>query len=452
MSSFDYIVLSIIASVFVIVLAFMYFKFIGNSTPDKKAKTQKVKDRDSIIKEANKKLASNPKDAEALQALANLAYAEGDFDKAQKTYRILLSLVDGTEGVDEFTVNLRYGISCYKMSQIEEAYKALVIAKAMNNENFELQFYLGMIEYQRKVYEKAVVLLQAAFKLKPDYPGVIKYLGQSLFKTKKTKEALNFLKKAVDLDPTDKETLYFLGECYFEGGQADNALKIFSHLRPDPQFGPKSSLFAATINYNARQFEKAIADLELGLRHTNVPRDILLEMKYRLSAAYTQNQDLDSSLRLLKEIRSMDENYKDVAAQIARLSEFSSNRNLQTYMVSPASEFVILCRNLCYNFFPKAKIKIVDVNVQKNDFADILCEVSTSKWEDVILFRYLRTNAQVGELFLREMHQRIKEVRAGRGFCITAGTFTQTAKQFVEARLIDLVEKDGLLKAMSNLK
>ena len=94
----------------------------------------------------------------------------------------------------------------------------------------------------------------------------------------------------------------------------------------------------------------------------------------------------------------------------------------------------------------------MDVNVQKNDYADILCEVSTSKWEDIILFRFLRTNAQVGELFLREMHQRIKEVRAGRGFCITAGTYTQTAKQFVEARLIDLVEKDGLLKAMSNLK
>ncbi len=448
----DFIVISIIISVFVVFLAILYFKFIGSSVPDKKVKAIKNKDRDTIIKEANKKLSSNPKDAEALQALANLAFTEGEFDKALKTYRILISLVDGNEGMDEFTINLRYGISCFKVNQIEEAYKSLVIAKAMNAESFELQFYLGMIEYQRKVYEKALAFLQTAYRLKPEYPGILKYLGQSLFKMKKSKEAINFLKKAVDVDPTDKETLYYLAECYFDGGQADNALKIFSHLRPDPQLGPKSSLFAATINYNARQYDKAIGDLELGLRHTNISRDILLEMKYRLAAAYNQNQDMDSALRLLKEIRSVDDNYKDVPAQIARLSEFSSNRNLQTYMVSPASEFVILCRNLCFSFFPKAKIKIVDVNVQKNDYADILCEVSTSKWEDIILFRFLRTNAQVGELFLREMHQRIKEVRAGRGFCITAGTYTQTAKQFVEARLIDLVEKDGLLKAMSNLK
>ena len=67
------------------------------------------------------------------------------------------------------------------------------------------------------------------------------------------------------------------------------------------------------------------------------------------------------------------------------------------------------------------------------------------------MFRFIRTSSPVGELFLRDMQTRLKDVRAGRGFCVTAGSFTQTAKQFVEARLIDLVEKDALLKAMSSL-
>jgi hypothetical protein len=42
-------------------------------------------------------------------------------------------------------------------------------------------------------------------------------------------------------------------------------------------------------------------------------------------------------------------------------------------------------------------------------------------------------------------------MHAGRGFCVSAGSFTPTAKQFVEARLIDLIEKDALLKALSSL-
>jgi ethanolamine utilization cobalamin adenosyltransferase len=57
----------------------------------------------------------------------------------------------------------------------------------------------------------------------------------------------------------------------------------------------------------------------------------------------------------------------------------------------------------------------------------------------------------VGELYLRDMQLRLKEMHAGRGFCVTAGEFTPSAKQFVEARLIDLVEKDALLRAMNDL-
>jgi hypothetical protein len=42
-------------------------------------------------------------------------------------------------------------------------------------------------------------------------------------------------------------------------------------------------------------------------------------------------------------------------------------------------------------------------------------------------------------------------MRAGRGFCASAGEFTEGAKIFVEARLIDLVEKEGLMKKMKEI-
>jgi len=52
----------------------------------------------------------------------------------------------------------------------------------------------------------------------------------------------------------------------------------------------------------------------------------------------------------------------------------------------------------------------------------------------------------VGELMLRDFHARLKEVRAGRGVCLTAGSFSEQAAAFVEARMIDLVEKEGLVR------
>jgi restriction endonuclease Mrr len=43
----------------------------------------------------------------------------------------------------------------------------------------------------------------------------------------------------------------------------------------------------------------------------------------------------------------------------------------------------------------------------------------------------------------------LKEVKAGKGICVTVGTFTDEAKRFTEARLIDLIEKERL-QAMLN--
>jgi restriction endonuclease Mrr len=95
-------------------------------------------------------------------------------------------------------------------------------------------------------------------------------------------------------------------------------------------------------------------------------------------------------------------------------------------------------------YFPKAKVKITNISIQKSEWADILAEVDTPKWSDVIMFRFIRTSGGIGELVVRDFHSHLKEVKAGKGICITIGNFTEEAKRYTEARLIDLIEKDRL--------
>jgi hypothetical protein len=101
------------------------------------------------------------------------------------------------------------------------------------------------------------------------------------------------------------------------------------------------------------------------------------------------------------------------------------------------------------NYFPSSRTKIVDISINKNEYADVLAEVETNQWVDTILFRYIRTTGQVGELLLRDFHGRVKDLKAGRGFCLSAGEFSEGAHQFVEARLIDLVDKNELVKVLN---
>ena len=411
-------------------------------------KSRKRRDRSTVLNEANKALAQNPKDPEALTDLADLYFSEGQWDKANKTYGMLVELCATNPNLDEAEFTKRYAISALKLKNIQEAYRSFLIARTLSPESFDVNYNLGYLEYRNKNYEKAANLLKQALDQKNEHVPSMQYLGLSYFKLKRYNDAITLLRHYLEVKPEDKEALFVMGQCYFELGKSEQAQKVFSHLRADPQVGPRAALYSGSIHLKARRLEDAEMDFELGLRHEHIKSDVELELKYRLATAYTNDQRLDRAVQLLGEISAVKPDYKDVKAQLSKLRELNSNRNLQTYLIAPPSEFVTLCRKMTNEFFPQSHTKITDIAVRKSDYADILADVETAKWEDTVVFRFVRTTGQVGELLMRDLHSRIKEMKAGRGFCVTAGTFSDGAKAFVEARLIDLVEKDELIEIL----
>jgi len=346
---------------------------------------------------------------------------------------------------------MRYGMAALKLGRSEDAHKGLVIARTLKQSNFEVNYNLGILEFNKKSYEKAIQLLQQARTQDPEHAPTLRYLGHAQFRTKNYRDALALLRKAIDLSPDDKESLYAVGECYYELNNTDQAIKIFTHLRADPSLGPNASLFAGTIHLNQHQFPKAIMDFEIGLKHENLKIEIAVELKYRLSMAYLKQQEIGRALNYLRDIQVSYPNYKDVPALIAKYQELNANKNLQIFLMAATGDFVTLCRKVALAYFSNAKVKITDISVNKNEWADILAEVETRKWQDIVLFRFIRTQGTIGELILRDFHARIKEVKAGKGYCLTTGAFTEEAKKFVEARLIDLIEKDRIGKILDSV-
>ncbi len=446
--------LPVLVIAFISVFAVVALSIGLRSKSDRKKRAKSgptVRDRETIIKEANRRLASNPKDPIALESLADLYFDEGDFKKAMRTYQLLLDQAAGSGDLDDGKLNLRYGLAAIQIEAWGEAYKGLMLARAKNPESFEVNANLGRLEFMRNNYDKCVGFLKRTLRAQPDHADSLKYLGQSLYRLKRFSEAIPYLKLAVAARPEDKESLYALARCQYEIPQFDMAQKIFRHLRSDPKWGPNASLYSGTIFAKKREWEEATTDYQIGLRHENVTGELQLELKFRLAEAFNQVQRIDRALALLNEIYEVAPGYKDVAVQIKRYRELNSNKNLQTYLLSPTNEFIALCKRLTQVVFPKAKIKINDMNVQKTEYLDLLTEVKTNKWEDIILFRFMRTEGQVGELFVRDLYAHSKELHAGRGFCFTAGNFTNESARFVEARLIDLIDKPALMKYLKSI-
>jgi hypothetical protein len=215
--------------------------------------------------------------------------------------------------------------------------------------------------------------------------------------------------------------------------------------------GAQACLTCGIINTEARQYEKAVQDFELGLRHENIRPDIRIELSYRLATSYLKGNDIAKALTLLRNIQMENPSYKDVAMLIGKYQELNANKNLQIFLMAPSGDFVTLCRKIVMNYFPKAKIKITNISVNKNEWADLLAEVDTPKWSDLIMFRFIRTQGSIGELIVRDFYSHLKEVKAGKGICVTVGGFNEEARRYTEARLIDLIEKERLVAILNNV-
>jgi len=445
------VLIGVIAIVLVVSIIFIVISRAGNASLNS-GKFSK-KDRDAAVKEANKRLAQNPNDTEALYIVANAYFDEEIWDRAMKTYETLIDHLSSTntQSAEQFDIYLRYGISARKLNMLDQAYRGFSTARTFKQDNFEANYELGALEFERKNYEKAVQLLQKARNLNPDSPAVLRYLGHALFRLKKPKEAMSFIRKAIDLAPDDKESLYTLGECYQEANQIEQAVRIFNHLRADPVMGPNACLITGTLHIDTRQYDAAIQDFEIGLKHQNIKADVLAELRYRLATTFIKINEIGRAIPLLKQIQSENPSYRDVNVLLGKYIELNANRNLQTFLMASSADFVALCRKIVITYFPRAKVKITNIAVNKNEWADILAEIDTAKWSELIMFRFIRTQGSIGELIVRDFHSHLKEVKAGKGVCITVGSFTEEAKRYTEARLIDLIEKDKLQEILNTV-
>jgi tetratricopeptide (TPR) repeat protein len=410
-----------------------------------------TKGREAIIRDAQKRLDQNPKDVDALLQLGNLYFDEETWDKAYSIYETLVNMTRTTPAINDFEVNLRYALSAVKLGLNNEAYQGFSAAGAIRQNNFEVNYNLGYLEFLRKNYDKAVTLLQRARIQEPEHAPTLRYLGHAFFKLKRHKEALALIRRAIELDPADKESLYAMAECYYELNQTDQALRIFAHLRTDPAIGPSACLFSGTLNMNQHQIEKAIEDFEIGLKHQTIKPDLRIELKYRIATAYLKEQEIGKALGYLKEIQLEHPNYRDTAVLIGRYQELNANRNLQIFLMAPSADFIALCRKIVMTYFARAKTKITNISMNKNEWVDLLADVDTPKWSDLVMFRFIRTQGSIGELIVRDFHSHLKEVKAGKGICLTVGSFSEEAKRYTEARLIDLIEKEKLSAVLNTV-
>lgn len=414
--------------------------------------SQKIqrKGKSAILREAEKKLAHDPHNVSALEMIGDIYYSEKNWEKVHSVYKTLFDISAAHPEVDLVKSTLRMGIASYYLEKYEDAASTLMYCIKKAPDIFDVNMYLGKTLVKLNTFDKAIYCFKKAKVIQPENNEVNELLGTSLFKYQKYRDCLPFLKRVLDENPSNKEILFDMAVAMTECGMGDKALKVFSHLRPDPNYGAQSCLEAGKMHERVKDFTSAVKDYEIALKLQNVPEQILLQIKYRLANTYIAMNDIAKALSYLRQIQLAKPQYKDVDALVARYSELNQNKNLQTYLLSGTSDFVALCRKFISAYYKDALIKVEDVQVA-SESVEIICEVETAKWEARQIFRFYRTQNVIGDINVRDFHGKLRDAKCDTGVCITMGSFSESAHKYTEGRPIDLIEKDALTKILKKI-
>lgn len=424
----------------------------GGSKGSEKTVNDRIqkKGKGAILKEVEKKLAHDPHNVSALETLGDIYFSDKNWEKTWNVYKTLYDISAAHIEIDVAKSTLRMGIAAFNMDKLDDAMNSLMLSVKKNPDSFEGNYILGKALYTKEVYDKAFLCLKKARIINPESIEVTELLALTLFKLSKYRDSLPFLKKVLDVHPENKEILFDMAVAMSECAMQDKALKVFMHLRPDPNFGPQSCLEAGKMHERTKDFQSAIQDYTIALKIKDIPEQILLQIKYRLANTYIALNDISNGLVYLKQIQVAKAGYKDVDTLVTRYVELNQNKNLQTYLLSGTSDFVALCRKFITVYFPDAIVKVEDVQIQ-SECVEIVATVQNQKWEAKELFRFYRTQTVIGDIYVREFHSKIRDTKCDRGLCVTMGNFTESGHKFIEGRPIDLVEKEELCKVLKKI-
>ena len=443
------ITVAIVFITIILVLSSAKGKHNANKS-DRVASSVQKRGMSAVVKEYEKKLAHDPHNVEALSALGDVYYNDQNWEKVLNIYKVLYELSSAHTEIVIADVTRRWGIAAFFLKKYDDAINILLLSVKKVPDSYETNYYLGCAFLEKQVYEKAAYCLKKCRLIAPENTEVSKQLGLCLFKSQKYRDSLPYLKKALDVEPENKELLYDMAVSMSEAGMGDKALKIFVHLRPDPVFGAQSCLEAGKMHERIKDFQAAIGDYEIANKLENVPDQLALQIKYRCANCYINSNNIPKGLVILKQIQAVHPNYKDVDALVARFQELNQNQNLQVYLLSGTSDFVALCRKFITVFFKDAFVKIEDVSVASESI-EIICDVESNKWEAKNMFRFYRTQTVIGDIYVREFHAKMRDAKCDNGYCVTMGTFSESAHHYTEGRPIDLIEKDALCAALKRI-
>jgi Flp pilus assembly protein TadD len=193
---------------------------------------------DDAVKRLQEIVAANPKDVDALGALASLQRSAKKFEDAAQTYGRAIELI-GKPDRSNWTLFYFRGICFERIKQWPKAEADFKTALELFPDQPLVLNYLGYTWVDQGVnLDEAFKMLRRAVDLRPTDGYIVDSLGWANFKLGHYEEATQQLEKAIEMKPADPVVNDHLGDAYWRMGRKLDAHFQWNHARdmgPEPE-------------------------------------------------------------------------------------------------------------------------------------------------------------------------------------------------------------------------
>ncbi|HPO49179.1 MAG TPA: tetratricopeptide repeat protein [Spirochaetota bacterium] len=455
----DFIFIILIYVLAALVVIFVVLKIVtGAKSKTIKTKIEKLKNEDNqtAIDELKKILKANPGDISAREKLAELLVDSKAYVPAIKEYLILIDKSATNPEVNEVKYTVKLAETFLKLDNFEDAKKYFLIAKKLDDLNFDANLNLGKLEMKNNGYDKAFFYLSIAARSNPENVDALKSLGLCDFNIGKFRECIECLLKVLQTNREDFESMYYLANAFYNIGRYDDAIKYYNRVRKVPLYMFDSTLMTANVNKKQKMYIQAIEMYESLLSNSGMKTEKMLDIYYSIAECYFNTHNLGKAISYWQKIAATNPDYKDIQQKIQTYSLVNSNSMLEKYLIGSMNQFTNICKLFIKYYVPKyshlkGNIKFLNIAMNQDNSLEVYVEVSSRNFVEQVFFSFMRSNTTVGDFIVRNIYNKLKEQKIDKGICVTAGTFSDTAKQFVESRMIELVEKNQLTEILSDI-
>ena len=446
-------------SLLFLIIGFAFFsKYINNKSKSSINKISSIisEDKYGAIDELRRIIKNNPKDFKTREKLADLLFETKSYLSSIKEYLALIDYSSSNPDLDELKLTIKIASGYQNLENFDEAKKYYLMAKKIDDLNFDVNLNLGKIEVKNKAYEKAHNYLKNAIRVNPDNKEVMKTYGICLYYLNQFGECLTNLIKVDNIDPNDPEVIYYLSYATYNITKNEESAKYFTRLKKIAQYEVESIFMLGIIHKKQNLYTQAIEELEYIISTNKLKIERLTEAYYILADCYANSHNIQKTLFNLQKIMNINSDYKDVAQKIEKFSQINQSSLYEKYLMGSANQFTSICKLFIKFYIPKysqlkGNIKFLNVQQEQDGSIEFFIEVSNKNFVEQLYFSFNRTTNTLGDMIMRVLYNKLREQKIDRAVCVSAGLFTEQAKSFVESRMIELVEKDRLISILNEI-